>query len=239
MFLRSTQRKKNGKTHVYWNNFENKRLDDGRVVQGQVLYLGEINSSQIDAWRRAIEVVDESTGEARTLALFPEGRRVAAKGADTVQVRLSEMRLCRPRQWGAGSTTFSSSRSKKPSRPSRATSPSGQSSIKKSTGSRRASSSRSSLTASTSPCSAASTPALASGLTARSALEKFAAVQMIDIHLPTTDGCELRLTRYTQPEPELQLLLKQMKLVLPRQPPAKIYQTAVKTNPARSEDLFA
>ena len=68
---------------------------------------------------------------------------------------------------------------------------------------------------------------LAPGLTARSALEKFAAVQMIDVHLPTTDGRELRLTRYTQPEPELQLLLKQMKLVLPPQPPPKIYGTAV------------
>ena len=101
MFLRSTSRKKNGKTHVYWNIVENKRLDDGRVVQRQVLYLGEINSSQMDAWRRAIEVVDESTGEARTLALFPEDRRVAARDADTVEVRLSEMRLCRPRQWGA------------------------------------------------------------------------------------------------------------------------------------------
>lgn len=101
MFLRSTSRRKNGKTHVYWNIVENKRLDDGRVVQRQVLYLGEINSSQMDAWRRAIEVVDESTGEARTLALFPEDRRVATTDADTVQVRLSEMRLCRPRQWGA------------------------------------------------------------------------------------------------------------------------------------------
>ena len=101
MFLRSTSRKKNGKTHVYWNIVENKRLDDGRVVQRQVLYLGEINSSQMDAWRRAIEVVDESTGEARTLALFPEDRRVATRDADTVEVRLSEMRLCRPRQWGA------------------------------------------------------------------------------------------------------------------------------------------
>jgi len=101
MFLRSTSRKKNGKTHVYWNIVENKRLDEGRVVQRQVLYLGEINSSQMDAWRRAIEVVDESTGEARTLALFPEDRRVAARDVDTVQVRLSEMRLCRPRQWGA------------------------------------------------------------------------------------------------------------------------------------------
>ncbi len=46
--------------------------------------------------------------------------------------------------------------------------------------------------------------ALAPGLTVRSALEKFAAVQMIDVHLPTTDGRELLLTRYTQPEPELQ-----------------------------------
>jgi hypothetical protein len=43
--------------------------------------------------------------------------------------------------------------------------------------------------------------ALVPGLTARSALEKFAAVQMIDVHLPTTDGREIRLTRYTHPEP--------------------------------------
>jgi hypothetical protein len=49
---------------------------------------------------------------------------------------------------------------------------------------------------------------------------------MIDVHLPTTDGRELRLARYTQPEPELQLLLKQMRLVLP---PPKIYPRAVAT----------
>jgi transposase len=64
--------------------------------------------------------------------------------------------------------------------------------------------------------------ALAPGLTVRSALEKFAAVQMIDVHLPTTDGRELLLSRYTQPEPELQLLLAQLKLSLPPQPPPKI-----------------
>jgi hypothetical protein len=64
--------------------------------------------------------------------------------------------------------------------------------------------------------------ALAPGLTARSALEKFAAVQMIDIHIPTTDGRELRLTRYIQPEPELQLLVNQLKLQLPPQPPPRI-----------------
>jgi hypothetical protein len=53
-------------------------------------------------------------------------------------------------------------------------------------------------------------------------LEKFAAVQMIDVYLPTTDGRELSLTRYTQPEPELKLLLDKLKLTLPTQAPPKI-----------------
>jgi transposase len=101
MFLRSTQRKKNGKTHTYWNVVENKRLDDGRVVQRQVLYLGEIDSSQVNAWRKAVDVVDEDAVAPRTMALFPEDRCAAADDASPVQVRLSEMRLCRPRQWGA------------------------------------------------------------------------------------------------------------------------------------------
>jgi len=69
--------------------------------------------------------------------------------------------------------------------------------------------------------------ALAPGLTARSALEKFSAVQMIDVHLPTTDGRELLLTRYTQPEPELQLLIEHLKLQLPPQPQPRITTVAV------------
>jgi len=63
---------------------------------------------------------------------------------------------------------------------------------------------------------------LAPGLTPRSVLEKFAAVQMIDVHLPTTDGRQVILPRYTQPEKELQVLLDQMKLDLPEQPPPRI-----------------
>src|ERR1039458_2526431 len=102
MFLRRTERKKDGKTHAYWNIVENKRLDNGRVVQRHVLYLGEINSSQAAAWRNAIEVFDTDTGAARTLALFPEDRcAAAADDASVVRLRLSELRLCRPRQWGA------------------------------------------------------------------------------------------------------------------------------------------
>jgi hypothetical protein len=62
----------------------------------------------------------------------------------------------------------------------------------------------------------------APGLTSRSVLEKFAAVQMIDVHLPTTDGRALLLSRYTEPEPQLNLLLNKLKLELPPQPPPKI-----------------
>ena len=62
----------------------------------------------------------------------------------------------------------------------------------------------------------------ASGLTPRSVLEKFAAVQMLDVHLPTTDGREIVLTRHTQPEKDLMLLLDQLKLKLPEQAPPKI-----------------
>ena len=57
-------------------------------------------------------------------------------------------------------------------------------------------------------------------------------MQMIDVHLPTTDGRELVLTRYTEPEPELSLLLKKLKLELPAQPPPKITAGASAADPA-------
>src|SRR6266498_1219397 len=63
---------------------------------------------------------------------------------------------------------------------------------------------------------------LAPGLTPRSVLEKLGTMQMIDVHLPTTDGREVILTRYTQPEPDQRLLLEKLKLKLPEQPPPKI-----------------
>ncbi|MCP3882599.1 MAG: IS1634 family transposase [Sulfitobacter sp.] len=63
---------------------------------------------------------------------------------------------------------------------------------------------------------------LAPGLTPRSALEKFAAIQMVDVHLPTTDGRTLVLSRYTEPEPEQQLLLDRLRLRLPEQSPPRI-----------------
>jgi transposase len=102
MFLRSTTREKNGKQHRYFSIVENKRLADGRVVQRHVLYLGEINSSQELAWRKSIEVFEEGKDKPSTLALFPEDRCEAEICDESmVRVRLSELRLCRPRQWGA------------------------------------------------------------------------------------------------------------------------------------------
>jgi transposase len=69
----------------------------------------------------------------------------------------------------------------------------------------------------------------ASGLSARSVLDKFATVQMLDVHIPTTDGRELILTRYTEPERELKLLLERLNLELPAQPPPKITEAQAQT----------
>jgi hypothetical protein len=109
MFLRCKPRRKDGKEHRSWSLVENRRVRGGRVVQRQVLYLGEINDSQQAAWRRTIEVFAEgpgaARGRARQMALFPAGEAPApgdgGVGDDTVvQVRLGDLQLHRPRQWG-------------------------------------------------------------------------------------------------------------------------------------------
>ena len=66
--------------------------------------------------------------------------------------------------------------------------------------------------------------ALAPGLTPRSILEKFAAIQMLDVHFPTTDGRELIFCRYTQPERDHKMLLAQLGWELPAQSPPRITQ---------------
>lgn len=101
MFLRATTRKKDGKEHRYWSIVENRRLPGGRVSQRHVLYLGEINSSQAQAWRKSIEVFDEDAEQSRSLSLFPEDRIDEALADESVvRLCLSRLRLCRPRMWG-------------------------------------------------------------------------------------------------------------------------------------------
>jgi hypothetical protein len=102
MFLRCKVRRKDGKQHRYWSVVENTRVAGGRVVQRHVLYLGEINDTQELAWRRSIEVLEDGGAQPRTLSLFPEDRCAGLLAdASIVRVKLSELRLRRPRQWGA------------------------------------------------------------------------------------------------------------------------------------------
>lgn len=65
----------------------------------------------------------------------------------------------------------------------------------------------------------------AAGLTSEAILKKLSNIQMIDVHLPTTDGRHVVLSRYTQPEKDVSLLLAQLGLSLPDQTPPKVYAT--------------
>ena len=101
MFLGAKTRKKDGKVHRYFSVVENHRVRGGRVVQRHVLYLGEINGSQELAWRKSIEVLDESSQAPRTLALFPDDRcKDVLPDESVIRLRMWQMRLQRPRQWG-------------------------------------------------------------------------------------------------------------------------------------------
>ena len=101
MFLRATKRFKDGKEHRYWSIVENRRCRGHRVVQRQVLYLGEINDAQHAAWCRSIAVLQEEGGQSQQMAIFPEDRQAPELACDVVQVRLNALQLKRARQWGA------------------------------------------------------------------------------------------------------------------------------------------
>ena len=73
---------------------------------------------------------------------------------------------------------------------------------------------------------------LAPGLTPRAVLKKFSAMQMIDVHLPTSGGSTIILSRYIQPDTDLQLLLKQLKPELPDQSPKSLPQADWPNYPA-------
>ncbi len=101
-FLHCHHRFKNGKDHCYWSITEKVKVAGGKWVQRHILYLGEINDSQQAAWTKVIDVFDRTKEQTAELALYPADRRVPDHAAEYgVNVRLSEFRLHRPRQWGA------------------------------------------------------------------------------------------------------------------------------------------
>ncbi len=101
MFLRCSTRKKNGKEHRYWSIVENKRCVGDKIVQRHVLYLGEINDHQQAGWQKSIEIFEQGQAQPRTVALFPAERAIEVQEPDIVRVKLWELQLRRPRQWGA------------------------------------------------------------------------------------------------------------------------------------------
>jgi transposase len=100
MFLRSINRKKDGKDHRYFSIVENRRLLGGKTTQRTVLYLGEINDQQQSAWRKTLEVFDENEQRYATVSLFPDDQPIPADAVDSIQVRLSGLELRRPRVFG-------------------------------------------------------------------------------------------------------------------------------------------
>jgi len=101
MFLRSTNRRKDGKDHRYFSVVENRRLPGGKTAQRTVLYLGEINDRQQAAWRKTLDVFDEAEQRFTSMSLFPDDRELPADAINSVQVRLSGLELKRPRIFGS------------------------------------------------------------------------------------------------------------------------------------------
>jgi transposase len=100
MFLRSKRRFKNGKCHRYYSVVENRRLSGDRVVQRQVLYLGEINDSQEAAWRKTLEVFDEERRTTDQMSLFPEDRPIPPDAVNALRLQMTELSLHRSRSFG-------------------------------------------------------------------------------------------------------------------------------------------
>jgi len=102
MHLKCHRRRKDGKEHRYWSIVESRRCSGARIVQRHVLYLGEINDSQKEAWLKCIEVFDAKSQQQVRLALFPADRAVPEHATDLgVQVQLRDFFIRHPRQWGA------------------------------------------------------------------------------------------------------------------------------------------
>jgi len=99
MYLKCHKRIKDGKEHRYWSVVESVRTRRG-VIKRQLLYLGELNDSQQTQWCSALDVLDESNASMKQMSLFPDDRTPPPDVSNPVQIRLSQMTLLHPRQWG-------------------------------------------------------------------------------------------------------------------------------------------
>ena len=100
MFLRYNTRHKDGKEHRYWSVVENRRLRTGHATQRTVLYLGEVNDTQQAAWRKSLEVINETNQATEQVCLYPEDREIPPEVLNGLRIKLSELTLQRPRVFG-------------------------------------------------------------------------------------------------------------------------------------------
>jgi hypothetical protein len=99
MFLKRRTRTKDGKTHTCYSVCESLRVSRNRVVQRQVLHLGELNTTQRDSWQHSIDVLHED-GQRRQLRLFTDRDQSAPNDPDVVEVKLSSFAVRSPRRFG-------------------------------------------------------------------------------------------------------------------------------------------
>lgn len=103
MFLKTHRVFKDGKSHIYYSLCESLRVSRKRVLQRQVLHLGELNTTQLERWQRTIEVVQED-GRRHQMRLFSDRhdeQRAVSAPEEVAEVILSTLVVRRPRQFGA------------------------------------------------------------------------------------------------------------------------------------------
>lgn len=99
MFIQRRTRHKDGKTHVYYSVCESLRVSPSRVVQRQVLHLGDLNTTQLEGWQKTIEVLHED-GQRHQMRLFGDRDKTAPNDADVIEVKLSSLAVTTPRRFG-------------------------------------------------------------------------------------------------------------------------------------------
>ena len=108
LFLRRHERSKSGKLHTYWSLAESRRCPNGKVSQRQVLYLGDLNQAQQEAWAAVAHRIDPhnqdkagSPSDSGQLSLFGSSTPPASPPPSTPKIDFSSFSLHNPRQWGA------------------------------------------------------------------------------------------------------------------------------------------
>jgi hypothetical protein len=100
MYLRCNKRKKDGKVHHYYSVVESRRLPNDKVVQKPLLYLGEINKEQKRVWDKTLEVFDVDQNRPVQKYLFNVNDEQTCDDIDAIPVKLSQMSLSNPRDYG-------------------------------------------------------------------------------------------------------------------------------------------